>query len=56
MRTFHTHSIKTKESDNKIKEILAYSLLVSLYIVIIWYPFWVSVAPKDERTMERAYP
>jgi CDP-diglyceride synthetase len=55
MRNLHTHSIKTKESDNKIKEILIYSLLVFLYITIIWYPFWHSVAPKDESTMERAY-
>lgn len=55
MRNLHTHNIKTKESDNKIKEILVYSLLVFLYIILIWYPFWHSVAPKDESTMERAY-
>ena len=55
MRNLHTHNIKTKESDNKIKEILVYSLLVFLYIILIWYPFWHSVAPQDESTMERAY-
>ena len=61
MKTLHKQKIETKkletstkESSNIISQTIIYSLLVLAYIVVIWYPYTVSVAPENEATLERA--
>lgn len=44
----------SKESSNITSQTLIYSLLVLAYIVVIWYPYTFSVAPRNGATLERA--